>query len=213
MRKVLTAHGIFTSGTNSIDKLDPLLRSRQCEVVSYEYFPNDLIAARLLNWKRENAVRDLAKQQGITVGIGHSNGCAILHGAARKGAGFKLLIYANPALDSKPKPLPKEVERVYVLHAPDDMATWVAKFLILSPWGDAGRNGYKGDDSRFINLNMGTGLVWSPYRRAHEFRDTPVWDVQSPGPEDEAHGHSGVWSERYWLELIADLGAGRLIIG
>ncbi|MGH9650808.1 MAG: hypothetical protein ACRD3I_10105, partial [Terriglobales bacterium] len=142
-RKVLLVHGIFSTGENSIGKLAPLLEEKGVEPVAYKYFPNDLIAARLLNWKRSREVERIAWRSKVNVGAGHSNGCAILHEAARRSAWLKRLVYVNPALDSKPKALPAEVERVYVLHAPDDMATWVAKFLLFSPWGDMGRNGYK----------------------------------------------------------------------
>ena len=209
MRRAVLVHGVFSS-SDTFETLAQLLASRQTSPIRYDYWPNDLIAARLLNRRRSRDVAKLAESLEAQVGVGHSNGCTILHGAARRGAPFKLLVYINPALDAEPDPLPPWVKRVYVLHAPDDWAVWFGKLLLLHPWGDMGRNGYKGIDQRWINLNVGTGLVWSPARRTLGQRDTPVWDYQ---PSDHAHGHSGAKNDLYWITLVSDLAAGRLVIG
>lgn len=98
------------------------------------------------------------------IGIGHSNGCAILHQAACDGAPFKKLIFINPALDSTATlPADSTVEEIHVWHSPSDgpVRLWrgVEKYVpfvqsvMHHPWGAMGAYGYEGEDSRYVNFN------------------------------------------------------------
>jgi hypothetical protein len=96
------------------------------------------------------------------IGVGHSNGCAILHQAACEGAKFKKLVFINPALDVS-RVVPPHVEEIHVWHSPSDgpVRTWsqVERFLPFiqtffnHPWGEMGAKGYVGEDPRYKNFN------------------------------------------------------------
>ena len=99
------------------------------------------------------------------IGVGHSNGCAILHDAACRGAKFKTLVFINPALDVD-LTVPLGVERIHVWHSPSDVPVrawhkleqtlpFIQKWLD-HPWGEMGAKGYMGDDPRYINFNKET---------------------------------------------------------
>lgn len=85
------------------------------------------------------------------VGVGHSNGCVLLHMAAHFGAPFKGFEYINPALDSNVPPAP-QLEWVHVYFNDGDMvvkfAAWLRSLMPWAPlgdpiWGDMGARGYQ----------------------------------------------------------------------
>jgi hypothetical protein len=86
------------------------------------------------------------------VGIGHSNGCLILHQAARNGAPFRHLILINPALDADIA-FPMSVERIDVLHNSDDAVVSAGALLPFHDWGDMGRHGALWPDRRVRNFD------------------------------------------------------------
>lgn len=86
------------------------------------------------------------------VGIGHSNGCLILHRAASDGAPFRHLILINPALDADIA-FPPSVERIDVLHNSDDAVVSVGALLPFHRWGDMGRRGATWPDWRVRNYD------------------------------------------------------------
>lgn len=86
------------------------------------------------------------------VGIGHSNGCLILHRAAEDGAPFRHLILINPALDADVA-FPPNVERIDVLHNSGDGVVSVSALLPFHDWGDMGRRGAVLPDQRVRNYD------------------------------------------------------------
>lgn len=90
---------------------------------------------------------------GELVGIGHSNGCAILAAASELGAPFDRLVFINPALDRSAAVGPS-VKRVHVFHSPTDIPIYIAGLFLKHPWGRMGRDGARTPDPRFTNHNM-----------------------------------------------------------
>lgn len=75
------------------------------------------------------------------VAVGHSNGCAILHYAAKElGAQIDKTVFINPALDADAA----LVGRVDVWYSPSDRPVRWAKYLPFHPWGEMGATGYTG---------------------------------------------------------------------
>lgn len=123
-----------------------------------------------VRFKNPKVADKLVKIANGDIGIGHSNGCAILQRAVTHGAKYEILIFINPALNKEARvPIHSSVKRVYVLYSPDDepvkWAKWLRKFSPLSwfdphPWGEMGRVGYCGvDDKRYISINKCTGRL------------------------------------------------------
>lgn len=116
------------------------------------------------------------------VGIGHSNGAAVLAEACARGAPFERLILLNPALRVDRLPEHPALRRVYVLCADDDWVVeagrWLRRLSPLrligkeTPWGAMGRRGYIGPDPRGINIRLRSALAV---------------------PGDESIGHSGAY--------------------
>lgn len=111
------------------------------------------------------AKRLAAIADGNAVGIGHSNGCALLLEAVENGAHIEHLIFVNPALPPDAH-FPPSVVRVDVFYAPNDSAVVAGKFWAKynplrifgwsSPWGVMGRTGYQGPaDTRIHNWSLG----------------------------------------------------------
>jgi hypothetical protein len=106
------------------------------------------MGARFLN---PRIVRQLISRVGPNdIGLGHSNGCLLLHMAAHFGAPFKGLVYLNPALSSN-VPIAPQVKFVHVYSNDGDHAVKFAGILrLLAPWaplgdpiwGDMGVRGY-----------------------------------------------------------------------
>ncbi len=93
------------------------------------------------------------------IAIGHSNGCTAIHQALYHGAGFERVIYLNAALPTKVKLVPW-LKAMDVFYAPDEIATlvgawWAAINPFSGNWGAMGRRGYRGQDPRVTNFELG----------------------------------------------------------
>lgn len=150
MSTLVLAHGfnVKDGGKNTIDKLRHFLGGHNVLQADYGYF--DLFGVRFFNKHIAKVVAGMTPAGSI--GIGHSNGCDILLRACHMGAGFSRLILINPALDNDADfPWNGKLRRIDVLHNVDDTVVTTSRFMLFHPWGDMGRVGYTGRDTRVIN--------------------------------------------------------------
>jgi hypothetical protein len=151
--RVWLIHGFHAThgGKHTVDKLKPYTQQASSDILDYDYGWRGLIGVRLNN--DETAKKIAEESRSGDIAIGYSNGAAILHAASRLGANLSGLVYINPALDNDKVP-GAGVEWCHVWHSPTDMAAWWASWLPCHEWGDMGRVGFQGDDSRVSNLNI-----------------------------------------------------------
>jgi hypothetical protein len=151
MKKVTLVHGFWDhNGLFTMDKLTPFFEKEQFDVEDYDYGFTGLIGVRLLN--DERAAELAERTESGAVGVGHSNGCAVLQKASLLGAQFSQLVFINPALDAGAE-VGAQVRKIHVWHSPSDLPVRVSNIFISHPWGEMGATGYKGSDTRFINYN------------------------------------------------------------
>ncbi len=150
MTQIVLAHGfnVHDGGQNTTDKLIPHLEAAGHQVIQADYGYFGLFGVRFFNKHIAKVIAGMTPEDSI--GIGHSNGCAILVEAARQDAPFKRLILINPALDRDTE-FPEQIERVDVFHNMDDFVVTTSKWLPWHPWGDMGRLGYNGVSLRVVN--------------------------------------------------------------
>jgi hypothetical protein len=166
-------HGFNVSdgGDGTTDKLIPYLARAGIQHREHNYRFLGLVRgtfqARVCNGAEAEIVRAWTRDGDI--GIGHSNGCAILAQAAENGAPFKGLVFLNPALDESCV-VNKRVDWVHVYHSSGDWAVWFSKLLrFRHPWGAMGRVGFTGSDPRYTNIDI------SPYGHSEIFKNLHVW--------------------------------------
>lgn len=179
MATVHLVHGfnVTNGGATTTDLLAPYFERVGCRVAEQDYgfvlltmwFTNKIVAKRIAG----------AVEPG-DIGVGHSNGCAILTRAADAGAPFDGLVLINPALDADIEFAP-QLKWVHVYYNQDDGAVAFAEVIpqfLNWRWGDMGARGYIGFDSRIENVNcqhdQGVGL---PRVEGHSdiFRHLPTW--------------------------------------
>lgn len=196
-RTIWLVHGYNVVDPRRLFRLaDPLeQRGHQVRVVDYSSLANWLLFGLVtIRWATPREAERLATEvQPGDIGIGHSNGCAVLAKASELGAPFERLICMNAALRCDTIPDNPQMRRMYALHTPDDHATLLAEILrrlsplrlfgAETPWGAMGRYGYTGDDPRAQNIDLRQAL-----------------NV----PQDDTLGHSGAYR---WdrLDDLADL--------
>ncbi len=146
---IFLLHGFNVSdnGDGSIDRLKPYIDG---ETYDFDYGWKGLVGVMRWNRKLAQALASLTRPGDV--GIGHSNGCAILHLSTLVGAQFSKLIYINPALDKDAAPGPA-VERLDVWHSPSDIPVRISSYLWGHEWGKMGAVGYTGDDPRVTNFD------------------------------------------------------------
>ena len=86
-----------------------------------------------------------------SVGVGHSNGCAILAEACKYTKNIKNLVLINPALDSD-FVFPENIDKIIIYHNKNDEVVTCSKFIPWHVWGEMGRVGYTGSDHRVTNV-------------------------------------------------------------
>jgi len=199
-------HGVNVrdGGRGTTDRLIPFLEAAGLDVLQYDYGWTFVLGARLWNGRRARRVRELAAHSADgAVGVGHSNGCAVLWEACRRGAEFGSLVFINPALDRRAA-IPPQVHQVDVFWTEDDVPTRISRFLPWNIWGDMGARGYRGQDARGVNWDMKHGIrqrTFEPGREVAGFRaayavegrkraHSRVFDAEAPGFE-------------FWMATIA----------
>ena len=166
MKVALLVHGFASKGgKGSTDTLRPYFEQAGWLVYELDYgytmLPtltrvNKKLALSWVGWAR--ALNQLQKDlsgSGELVGVGHSNGCAILRLASWLGAPFTQLVFINPALNTKGRKtrVGPTVKRVHVWHSSSDKVLQFARFIPWHTWGRMGAIGYKGDDPTYANYD------------------------------------------------------------
>lgn len=159
---LITAHGfnVRDNGAATTDRFRSYAEARGYRFLEadrgFEFFAaarsrfrNELRARQIIEKLSDAEVLD--GEHEIT-GLGHSDGCRKLLNAAWLRPVFKRLIFLNPALDRN-APIPPEVERIDVWHAPGDLTVTLSKALLFHAWGDMGSVGYAGPCYRVRNHN------------------------------------------------------------
>lgn len=134
-----------------IDNLKPFLKNHKIQDANYGDFK--FIGVRFFNDNVSGVVAGMAIADSI--GVGHSNGCAILVRAAARTNNIKRLIFINPALD-RDTVFPASLERIDVFHNQYDFVVTASRLLRFHEWGDMGNVGYKGCDKRVHNHETAT---------------------------------------------------------
>lgn len=180
MTTVHLVHGfnVSDSGARTTDRLAPYFENVGFRVVEHDYGFQLFLGAWACNSTIAKRIR--TKVSPGDVGVGHSNGCAILTRAADAGAPFAGLVLINPALDADITFAP-HLKWVHVYYNRDDGAVALAELIphwLNKRWGDMGARGYVGRDSRIENIDcqhdQGRAL---PVVAGHSaiFRHMPAW--------------------------------------
>ena len=136
------------NGRLTTDRLHPYFEAEGYECKAYDYGLHFAVSLRNRKW-----AKDLASWvAGDSIGIGHSNGCAILRRASLLGAPFSQLVFINPALDADAEIGP-QVKACHVWYSPFDVGLRIAKYFPWSEWGSMGSTGATGTWPPFVNYN------------------------------------------------------------
>ena len=164
MSKIIAilVHGynVGDGGVGTVGKLRPFFATKGIPYIMLRYGDFSLLDVRRKNDKVSKQLAEAcknAKKAGYkVVVVGHSNGCAIIHGASTKfNAEIDSAVYINPALKKELAPA-EGVNALTVWYSPSDkpvkLATYLPK-LLKQPWGEMGAVGYIGNDLRVTNIN------------------------------------------------------------
>lgn len=199
-------HGfnVTDQGAGTTDRLRPYLEAARLHVRENDYGWTFLFGVLLGNQRRAERAADRWGTQAI--GIGHSNGCAILWRASMLGA-FRRLVFINPALDASIR-FPPHLDVVHVFHTRHDRPVkWAARIPWVI-WGRMGQHGYVERRQRpatFV-VQEKRSLIYcaQPNIENHDMAS------KSLPPEVQVSGHSDVFSKLdYWGPLIAEMAAGK----
>lgn len=160
--RVLLCHGfnVRDGGANTLDKLVGHLTRPKIRVKQADYGHLGLLGVLAMNDNLAAMLAGLSEQHDI--GVGHSNGCALLVQAAEQGAQFSQLHLINPALIEDYQ-FPPHIKQVFVYHSKGDWSVRAARWLRFLPfirrnanyiWGRMGATGYVGQDPRIKNINL-----------------------------------------------------------
>jgi hypothetical protein len=155
----ITAHGFWDfDGVATTDRLRPFLEAVGYQVQEWDYGFTGLLGVRFLNGKRAKELAGIAKQNPGCVGIGHSNGCALLYRACTEHAApFSQLVFINPALDEDVE-FPSYLKHIHVWYSPHDYPVKFAGLFYKHTWGKMGQVGATRKDPRVSNYNKESEL-------------------------------------------------------
>jgi hypothetical protein len=149
MTKVYTVHGWNDhDGKLTTDRLHPFFQAEGYETEAYDYGWHIFVSARNAKWAKELTKR----VEENSIGVAHSNGCAILQRASLLGAPFKQLVFINPALKADAKVGP-QIKACHVYYSPGDIGLRISHFFPWSEWGSMGATGPTGGWPPFIGYN------------------------------------------------------------
>ncbi|MBI2046187.1 MAG: hypothetical protein HYT28_02105 [Parcubacteria group bacterium] len=174
--KVHLLSGINTLGTQkSMGLIAEKLKKAgfdEKEIVAHPYgFPIVFGTA----WLRNPFItRRIAKQiEPDDIIIGHSNGAALAWLIAEHGAVFTGAILIDPALDAD-KVIAPQVKWIHIFYnACDEVVSW-AKWIPFHFWGDQGKKGYTGNDSRYLQHDVGCHQTDAITEHSFALHD-PAW--------------------------------------
>lgn len=177
MSNFIPCHGfnVKDAGKETIDQLLPFMQSDTVQQADYGYF--NLLGVRWFNKSIASTLAGMANDDSI--GIGHSNGCAILVEATKRTDKIKTLILINPALDADTI-FPESVERVLVYHNKTDDVVTMSKWLPWHVWGEMGRVGYRGNDIRVTNFDTHELFGAEGHSGVlHDYAKDLMWHIKS----------------------------------
>ncbi len=151
-------HGILTEPTSPVRGLLPYLVEAGLQTAYPDYGYELVIEVKAVNPMIVGALTPYIQPGDI--GIGHSNGCAILYDLLQAGAPFSKLVFINGALETNFL-LPATLKSLDVYFNPGDDITEAAAIAqrlgwVDKNWGELGHSGYTGKDPRVTNFNCGS---------------------------------------------------------
>lgn len=145
--RVILVHGfnVKDGGAGTTGRLAKKFEAMDdVEVVVFAPGWRGLIGVRVSNKRRAQQLAELIRPDDLL--IGHSDGCNLIdlacHELSSLGDESVNCVYFNPALD-RDTALSRIVRKCLVFHTLSDRVVWISRFLLLHPWGQMGRKGYK----------------------------------------------------------------------
>lgn len=140
MKTAHIVHGfnVTDRGKATTDKMITPLEEQGYEIREWDYGWKFLLGTWYTN---PRIARQIAREvrQG-DIGVGHSNGCAILYRASQM-ASFGGMVFINPALDKDKAP---DCKWFHIYHNAGDTPVKMSKYIPGVYWGEMGRTGYIG---------------------------------------------------------------------
>lgn len=149
--KIILVHGIHTSRKPATSQLAPCIREyfveRGIEVdIEIHRYGYALALPRFIgDWLNEKRAATLAKRvpaDGITVVVGHSNGCTIAHILQKLHRRLAGIVLFQPALDNDVAFT--GADHALVVYNERDDVVEQSRLARFSSWGNMGRVGYRG---------------------------------------------------------------------
>ncbi len=174
---VLLVHGfnVADGGRATTDLLRGPFEAAGCRVYECDYGWRGLAGVRLSRTRITRDIAYLAWKHKIDVVVGHSNGCHYARWASWEYDNFPFTVWINPALD-RACSIPTTLRGVHVWYSRHDEAVRWAARIPGSTWGDMGRVGYAGDDSRVESYDIEALFRAPDLRIGHsDFFRAPYW--------------------------------------
>lgn len=170
MNRIWLVHGfnVRDGGQSTILKIGPFVEDQEMHWKKFDYGWMFLLGVAIGSRLLARVMSGIVEHGDLA--IGHSNGCALLHRAAWRGAPFRAMAYINPVLDRDIELAP-QIEHCDVWHSPSDAPVKWARFIPFSPWGDMGAKGYTGTDKRYRNFNKQADFTLSSKTHSDVFRE------------------------------------------
>lgn len=158
---VLLVHGFNVDDPErTIGGVSKHLRDRGHDVHKFCYGRAGFLDVRIANENLAHAllsqIRSLRRLCPNTevVPLGHSNGCTLIQSAAdiQQEPLFTRAVYVSPALNNKAD-LPPLMQECTVLHNRGDSIVSMGSFIPFHVWGNMGKVGYRGPDTRYKNVD------------------------------------------------------------
>lgn len=182
MKKAHIIHGIHSSEGN---KSTPAQMIPDLVAAGYDFEVHDYgyVYALTTRWKNKGRAEKIAEhiKPGDFI-IAHSNGCDITRLMLEMGVAPNGVVLLQPALDVDTV-FPEGNYFINVFHNEQDKAVFLAKWFLWfhHPYGAMGRYGYKGNDTRVINIDtlkdFGVGGHSSPYADSASLRHKVVQSI------------------------------------
>jgi pimeloyl-ACP methyl ester carboxylesterase len=149
------------------------------------YPPSRAWQAYSTAWRRRTGnliatqIRDYARlaPEGLVDVFAHSMGALLFWYAARDLDCIRRVILAAPAMDSRIDWDLHNFESMHVFINPADRALMWGSLLPWHPYGNAGRFGFRVNDSRIHNITLTDWGRSDPHRHSHYFREPSIHET------------------------------------
>lgn len=163
--KIITVHGIRSSGEGSTDLLGDELAYRGLDTTQYDYkrvgmwdvlFNLRESQKRGMQYERAKGLKELASQYDRPTVIAHSFGALLTLRAMEMGAELGNVFFYRPAMNRDFIFPVWGLQRLHIIHSPDDKAVKAGSMLALHSFGEMGTLGSiyappEGKDHRIRN--------------------------------------------------------------